>query len=86
MRCDLRAAQELQRHPDPRVYLDAEIPLCGLGPSLTVNERSKLAEAGLAYGECHIVVRAAVHTPRFGNVYAPTNTAERHAPTKLLLG
>ena len=66
--------------------LEAEIPLGGLGRSLTLNERRKLAEAGVACSECHIVVRAAVHTPRLGRLYALTDTAERHAPTELLLG
>ena len=65
--------------------LDAEIPLGGLGRSLTINERRKLAEAGVACSERHIVVRAAVHTPRFGRLYEPIDTAERHAPTELLL-
>lgn len=65
--------------------LDSEIPLGGFGRRLTAKELSKLLDAGVPCSERHIVVRAAVNTPRLGRLYEPTYTAERHAPMQLLL-
>ena len=72
----------------PRIHsgiLDDEIPLGGLGRTLTPGERSKLASAGVHCGERHIVVRVAVNTSMLGRLYEPVYTAERHAPMAILV-
>ncbi len=61
--------------------LEAEIPLGGPGRALTVNEHRKLAEAGVACSERHIVVRASVHTPRFGAPLRTDRAAARPSRT-----
>lgn len=65
--------------------LDAEIPLGGLGRPLTEDECRKLIRVGVPCSERHIVVRAAVDTPRLGRLYEPTYTPESHAPMELLV-
>jgi len=66
--------------------LESAIPLGGFGHTLTTTECRKLTALGLPCTERHIVVRTAVDTPWYGRLYAPTYTAERHAPTKFILG
>ena len=66
--------------------LESEIPLGADGRHLTSAECAKLRAGGIACDERYIVVRAAVHTPKRGWLYAPTYNAERYAGVGVEVG
>jgi len=65
--------------------LQSEIPMGGMGRSLTAEERRKLSRYGVPCSKKHIVVRLDAASPTLGRLYEPSSAVELHAPLDIII-